>query len=95
MTKPGDRQIDIISGGEHLSGKASKKADKATAAATEDKDYSVSKTAAGASKTVPIRAGEVRKGGYVMLKGKPCKVCCFQFHSTDTSACPAVCFVFT
>merc|ERR1712048_1196288 len=30
--------------------------------------------AAGASKTVPIRAGEVRKGTYVMLKGKPCKV---------------------
>merc|ERR1712072_1075198 len=29
---------------------------------------------AGAAKTVPIRAGEVRKGGFVMLKGKPCKV---------------------
>merc|ERR1712187_151403 len=66
--------MGIISGGEHLSGKASKKADKAAASTTEDKDYSVSKTAAGASKTVPIRAGEVRKGGYVMLKGKPCKV---------------------
>merc|ERR1712006_11115 len=29
---------------------------------------------AGASKTFPIRAGEVRKGGHVLLKGKPCKV---------------------
>merc|ERR1712031_47959 len=73
LTKPGDRQIAIISGGEHLSGKSEKKA-AAVAAVTEDKDYSVTKTAAGASKTVPIRAGEVRKGGYVMLKGKPCKV---------------------
>merc|ERR1712176_1121457 len=35
----------------------------------EDKDYSVANAAAGASKTVPIR-----DGGYVMLKGKPCKV---------------------
>merc|ERR1712224_671055 len=74
MTKPGDRQIPIISGGEHLKGKASKTADSAAATVTEDKDYSVAKGAAGASKTVPIRAGEVRKGGYVMLKGKPCKV---------------------
>merc|ERR1712224_396220 len=73
LTKPGDRQIPIISGGEHLSGK-SKKKERAAAAVTEDKDYSVANAAAGASKTVPIRAGEVRKGGYVMLKGKPCKV---------------------
>merc|ERR1712113_449038 len=75
LTKPGDREIPIISGGEHLVGKG-KKADagKAKATVTEDKDYSVANAAAGASKTVPIRAGEVRKGGYVMLKGKPCKV---------------------
>jgi len=74
LTKPGDRQIPIISGGEHLSGKASKKDKDDVAAVQEDKDYSVANAAAGASKTVPIRAGEVRKGGYVMLKGKPCKV---------------------
>ena len=29
---------------------------------------------AGASLTEPIRAGEVKKGMTVMLKGKPCKV---------------------
>ena len=75
MTKPGDRQIPIISGGEHLSKKATKDTGATAAAVTEDKDYSVANAAAGASKTVPIRAGEVRKGGYVMLKGKPCKVC--------------------
>merc|ERR1712151_901376 len=73
LTKPGDRQIPIISGGDHLAGK-SKKKKKEAAEAVEEKDYSVTTTAAGASKTVPIRAGEVRKGGYVMLKGKPCKV---------------------
>merc|ERR1711934_262448 len=72
LTKPGDRQIPIISGGDHLTGKATKK--KAAQEVVEDKDYSVANAAAGASKTVPIRAGEVRKGGYVMLKGKPCKV---------------------
>merc|ERR1711934_607252 len=72
LTKPGDRQIPIISGGDHLTGKAKKK--KVAQEVVEDKDYSVANAAAGASKTVPIRAGEVRKGGYVMLKGKPCKV---------------------
>ena len=28
----------------------------------------------GASETVPVRAGELKKGHYVMLKGFPCKV---------------------
>merc|ERR1712110_1019385 len=74
LTKPGDRQIPIISGGEHLKSKSTAAAASAADAVVEDRDYSVSNTAAGASKTVPIRAGEVRKGGYVMLKGKPCKV---------------------
>jgi translation initiation factor 5A len=73
LTKPGDRQVVIISGGDHLSGGGGKKK-KRDADVVDDKDYSIQNTAAGASKTVPIRAGEVRKGGYVMLKGKPCKV---------------------
>eukprot|EP00211_Chloroparvula_japonica_P009092 CAMPEP_0119125064 /NCGR_PEP_ID=MMETSP1310-20130426/4466_1 /TAXON_ID=464262 /ORGANISM="Genus nov. species nov., Strain RCC2339" /LENGTH=163 /DNA_ID=CAMNT_0007115091 /DNA_START=58 /DNA_END=549 /DNA_ORIENTATION=+ len=29
---------------------------------------------AGASKTVPIQAGAVRKGGHIVIKGRPCKV---------------------
>jgi len=31
-------------------------------------------TDAGASKTVPMQAGSVRKGGYIVIKGKACKV---------------------
>ena len=29
---------------------------------------------AGASQTVSVEAGQIRKGGYIMIKGKPCKV---------------------
>ena len=29
---------------------------------------------AGASSTVSVEAGQIRKGGYIMIKGKPCKV---------------------
>ena len=31
-------------------------------------------TDAGASKTIPMQAGSVRKGGYIVIKGKACKV---------------------
>jgi len=31
-------------------------------------------TDAGASLTVPMQAGSVRKGGYIVIKGKACKV---------------------
>merc|ERR1712072_1303189 len=36
-------------------------------------DYDMASGSAGAALTVPIRAGEVKKGTHVMLKGKPCK----------------------
>ena len=29
---------------------------------------------AGASDTIPVQAGSVRKGGHIVIKGKPCKV---------------------
>lgn len=29
---------------------------------------------AGASETIPMEAGQIRKGGYIMIKGQPCKV---------------------
>merc|ERR550514_1677615 len=29
---------------------------------------------AGAADTIPMQAGELRKGGHVMIKGHPCKV---------------------
>ena len=32
------------------------------------------KTDAGASHTYPMSAGELKKGGHIMIKGKPCKV---------------------
>lgn len=32
------------------------------------------KTASGASETIPMEAGQIRKGGYICIKGRPCKV---------------------
>lgn len=37
-------------------------------------DYDMSQGDSGAALTEPIRAGEIKKGMIVMLKGKPCKV---------------------
>ena len=31
-------------------------------------------TEAGASETYPLEAGQIKKGGYIMIKGHPCKV---------------------
>eukprot|EP00536_Pseudo-nitzschia_multiseries_P012996 jgi/Psemu1/68559/estExt_Genemark1.C_5290010 len=39
-----------------------------------DDDYVIETTTAGASLTIPIEAGQIKKGGYMMIKGKPCKV---------------------
>ena len=41
---------------------------------SDDEDYVIENADAGASKTIPCAAGEVKKGGYMMVKGKPCKV---------------------
>jgi hypothetical protein len=41
-------------------------------------------TDAGASLTVPMQAGSVRKGGYIVIKGKACKVRLTFFGSTHT-----------
>eukprot|EP00382_Lankesteria_abbotti_P005319 CAMPEP_0113849518 /NCGR_PEP_ID=MMETSP0372-20130328/3195_1 /TAXON_ID=340204 /ORGANISM="Lankesteria abbotti" /LENGTH=163 /DNA_ID=CAMNT_0000819357 /DNA_START=61 /DNA_END=552 /DNA_ORIENTATION=+ /assembly_acc=CAM_ASM_000359 len=37
-------------------------------------DHQFEGAEAGASHTIPMQAGAVKKGGHVMLKGKPCKV---------------------
>ena len=29
---------------------------------------------AGASETIPMEAGQIKKGGYICIKGRPCKV---------------------
>ena len=39
-----------------------------------DDNYEIDVTDAGASQTVSVEAGQIRKGGYIMIKGKPCKV---------------------
>merc|ERR1711871_620008 len=39
-----------------------------------DADFEVNTGDAGASLTVSVEAGQIRKGGYIMIKGKPCKV---------------------
>ena len=41
-------------------------------AAVEDYDFSSGE--AGASETIPMEAGQIRKGGLIMIKGQPCKV---------------------
>merc|ERR1711937_583913 len=39
-----------------------------------DEQYQMETTDAGASATVSVEAGQIRKGGYIMIKGKACKV---------------------
>merc|ERR1711970_1217816 len=41
----------------------------------DEEDYSIDAGGdAGSSHTKPMEAGQVRKGGHIMIKGKPCKV---------------------
>eukprot|EP00980_Cylindrotheca_fusiformis_P008229 scaffold1736_cov127-Cylindrotheca_fusiformis.AAC.43 len=39
-----------------------------------EEDYAIETTDAGASATIPMEAGQIKKGGFMMIKGKPCKV---------------------
>ena len=39
-----------------------------------DTEYAIESTDAGASATIPCEAGQIKKGGFMMIKGKPCKV---------------------
>eukprot|EP00554_Chaetoceros_debilis_P006551 CAMPEP_0194073906 /NCGR_PEP_ID=MMETSP0149-20130528/1120_1 /TAXON_ID=122233 /ORGANISM="Chaetoceros debilis, Strain MM31A-1" /LENGTH=159 /DNA_ID=CAMNT_0038753959 /DNA_START=88 /DNA_END=567 /DNA_ORIENTATION=+ len=39
-----------------------------------DDDYKIETTDAGASATIPMEAGQIKKGGHIMIKGRPCKV---------------------
>ncbi|KAJ0410394.1 hypothetical protein P43SY_002726 [Pythium insidiosum] len=37
-------------------------------------DYTFESTDAGASETYPMEAGQIKKNGFIMIKGRPCKV---------------------
>ncbi|TMW62875.1 hypothetical protein Poli38472_005493 [Pythium oligandrum] len=37
-------------------------------------DYTFESTDAGASETYPMEAGQIKKNGFIMIKGHPCKV---------------------
>merc|ERR1719240_263867 len=39
-----------------------------------DEDEVFESTDAGSSHTYPMEAGQIRKGGFIMIKGNPCKV---------------------
>jgi translation initiation factor 5A len=41
---------------------------------SDDGDYAIESTEAGATATNPMEAGQIKKGGHMMIKGKPCKV---------------------
>ena len=41
---------------------------------SDNENYEIDTADAGASQTVSVEAGQIRKGGYIMIKGKPCKV---------------------
>mmetsp|Transcript_94668 Transcript_94668/g.273753 ORF Transcript_94668/g.273753 Transcript_94668/m.273753 type:complete len:160 (-) Transcript_94668:170-649(-) len=40
----------------------------------DEQDFHIETTDAGASATIPMEAGQIKKGGFMMIKGKPCKV---------------------
>ena len=41
---------------------------------SDAEDETFESTDAGASETYPMEAGQIRKGGHIMIKGNPCKV---------------------
>ncbi|CAL9179759.1 unnamed protein product [Musa hybrid cultivar] len=46
---------------------------------SDEEHHFESKADAGASKTYPQQAGTIRKNGYIVIKGRPCKVSYMQF----------------
>ena len=49
-------------------------AESATMSDDEHHDVHFESTDSGASKTFPMQAGNIRKNGYIVIKGRPCKV---------------------
>lgn len=48
---------------------------------SDEEHHFESKADAGASKTYPQQAGTIRKNGYIVIKGRPCKVKILPFYS--------------
>ena len=40
----------------------------------DEEDYTIENSDAGAALATPISAGELKKGGYMLIKGRPCKI---------------------
>merc|ERR1712161_81126 len=47
---------------------------KETTMGDDDNDYEIEVLEAAGSATIPMEAGQIKKGGHMMIKGKPCKV---------------------
>merc|ERR1711881_573636 len=47
---------------------------RATTTMSDGENFEIETTDAGSASTVSVEAGQIRKGGYIMIKGKPCKV---------------------
>jgi len=47
---------------------------KIMAAQDEETDYAFDNAEAAGSDTIPMEAGQIKKGGLIMIKGRPCKV---------------------
>ena len=72
-------KIEVISGADDVESTSAKtKVVKKSSNEKEESksmdDFSHESSNAGAALTAPVKAGAVRKGSYVLLKGKPCKV---------------------
>jgi len=70
--KPEGRETYRVGDKKAKKGRKARKAP--TTAAKSAAEYDMSQGSAGAAETVPIRAGEVKKGSYLVMKGHPCKV---------------------
>lgn len=63
---------------------------------SDEEHHFESKADAGASKTYPQQAGTIRKNGYIVIKGRPCKVwtSCSDFCMISLDLIYLSCFVF-
>lgn len=63
---------------------------------SDEEHHFDSKADAGASKTYPQQAGTIRKNGYIVIKGRACKVDLYsiRFHLVSVFCCSLICWTF-